>query len=134
MMVCSFIIVGPARCLHAMQQDSQQSLTSLSDDENVVAQLSDDEQQGNLDAHLHSRPEKRPVKASLPMNASQWKQQLARMVGSLCGCARQRRSHARSSCFRQFQGSVDELVQLRARLLSLHKQDMDNEVGLRSCE
>jgi hypothetical protein len=56
------------------------------------------------------------------------------MVGSLCGCARQRRSHARSSCFRQFQGSVDELVQLRARLLSLHKQDMDNEVGLRSCE
>ena len=110
-----------------MQQDSQQSLTSLSDDEKIVALLSDDEP---LDVQHHSRPEKRPVKASLPVIASQCKrQQLARLVGSLCACARLRKSRARSSCFRQFQGSVDELVQLRVRLLSLHKQDMDNEVG-----
>ena len=106
----------------------QESLTSLSDDEKIVARLSDDEP---LDVQHHSRPEKkRPVKASLPVNASQGKrQQLARLVGSLCACARLRKTRARFSCFRQFQGSVDELVQLHARLQSLHKQDMDNEVG-----
>eukprot|EP00435_Cladocopium_sp_Y103_P004521 s6555_g1.t1 len=111
-----------------MQQDSQPSVSSLPDDENVVAQLSDDEPRRALDAvPAYPRPEKRPLKAKLPPNAFQWKQQFARMAGSVCGCARQRRSHAASSCFRQFQGSVDELVQLRVRLQSLHKQDMDNE-------
>ena len=58
---------------------------------------------------------------------------MSRIVGSICGCARQRVGVAgRSSCFRQFAGEVEELVKLQVRLHGLHKQDMDDEARLSS--
>ena len=103
--------------------DSQPTVSELSDDGEHVDELSDE-----ATVQQNPRIRKACSEEEIVLSPAQWRQKMSRIVGSICGCARQRVGAARqTSCFKQFAGEVEELVKLQVRLHGLHKQDMDDE-------
>ena len=107
---------------------SSQALCELSDDDAHLESLSDqDAERPKPPLRKRSSSEQVP-----PLKPAQWRQKVSQTLGSVCGCARVRKGYVgrRNSCFKQFAGDLDELVTLVVKLQSLHKQDMDDEVGM----
>ena len=68
--------------------------------------------------------------SSVPQ-ASVLRQKLFQVVSSVCPCTKHGRfRHHVGSCCQQFRAELDDLVQLRFRLLRLEKHDADNEVPI----
>ena len=102
--------------------DSQPTVSELSDDGEHVDELSDE-------ATVQQNPRIGKARSEEEvLSPAQWRQKMSRVMGSICGCARQRVGVARqTSCFKQFSGEVEQLVELQVRLHRLHKQDMGDE-------